>query len=98
MVAPRDVLKDENKLLTDLEKTASGNPGGQDWARFFREWRGANEELIRQSDSGFNQGLDDEIKSLEKMRNAISGETGSGAKFWLDMLTLDIESAKSLKL
>ena len=29
MVASRDVLKDENKLLVDLEKTASGSPAGE---------------------------------------------------------------------
>jgi hypothetical protein len=94
----RDVLKDENKLLVDLEKTASSNPVGQDWARFFREWRGTVDALIRQSDSGLNQGLDDEIKRLEKMRNSIAGDSSAGTKFWVDMLNLDIEGAEALKL
>jgi hypothetical protein len=98
MVASRDVLKDENKLLVDLEKTASGSPLGRDWARYFREWRDGNEDLIPQSDSAFNQELADEIKRLEKMRNSLAGESSAGAKFWIDMLNLDIENAKQLKL
>jgi hypothetical protein len=55
MIASRDFLKDENKLLVNLEKTASGSPAGQSWVRYFREWREGNEGLIRQSDSAFNQ-------------------------------------------
>ena len=87
MVASRDVLKDENKLLVDLEKTASGSPAGRDWARHFREWRDGNEDLIRQSDSAFNQDLADEIKRLEKMRNSLAGDSSAGTKFWVDMLS-----------
>jgi hypothetical protein len=98
MVAPRDVLKEENKLLVNLEKTASTNPVGRDWARYFREWREGNDDLIGKPDSAFNQELEDEIKRLEKMRNSLTGDSSAGARFWIDMLNLDIEGAKKLKL
>ena len=42
MVASRDILKDENKLLTNLEKLAASDPSGGDWVAFFSDWRSAN--------------------------------------------------------
>jgi hypothetical protein len=98
MVASRDILKGENKLLVDLENLASSRPGGEDWANFFSQWRGINENLIGLSDSNLNQALDDEIKRLEKMRNAIAGDSTAGGQFWTDMLNLDIEGARALKV
>jgi len=98
MAASRDFLKDENKLLATLEQTASGSPAGRDWARYFREWREGNEELIGKSDSAFNQDLADEIKRLETMRNSLAGDSSDGTKFWVNMLNLDIENAKQLKI
>ena len=92
----REVLKEENKLLVDLEKTAASNPVGQDWARYFREWRDINDDLIRKPDSAFKQELTDETKRLEKMRNALTGDSSAGAKFYEGMLNLDIETAKKL--
>ena len=82
MAASRDFLKDENKLLATLEQTASGSSAGRDWARYFREWREGNEELIGKSDLAFNQDLADEIKRLETMRNSLAGDSSDGAKFW----------------
>ena len=67
MAASRHILKDENKLLATREQTASGSPAGRDWARYFREWREGNEELIGKSDSAFNQDLADEIKRENPM-------------------------------
>ncbi len=98
MAASRDFLTDENKLLATLEKTASDSSAGRDWARYFREWREGNEELIGRSDSAFNQDLADEIKRLETMRNSLVGDNSDGAKFWVNMLNLDIENAKQLKI
>ena len=98
MVAPRDVLTEENKLLIDLEKAASSSTAGRDWARYFGEWRAGNDDLISKPDSAFNQELEDEIKRLEKMRDSLKGDSSAGAKFWIDMLSLDIEGAKKLKI
>ena len=98
MVASRDILKDENKLLTNLEKLAASDPSGGDWVAFFSDWRSVNDKLIAQSDSGLNKELDDEVKRLEKMRNAIAGDNSTGGQFWTNMLNLDIEAAKALKI
>jgi hypothetical protein len=42
--------------------------------------------------------LEDEVKRLEKMRNAIAGDNSTGGQFWMNMLNLDIEAAKALKI
>src|SRR5690348_2214625 len=99
MVASRDVLDQENKLLVDLENVASNKSGGEDWKAFFSEWRRINEGLINESsDANFNKRLDEEIKRLQKMRNAISGDRSAGGQFWRQMLFLDITAAKALKI
>jgi len=99
MVASRDVLDQENKLLVDLENVASSKSGGEHWKAFFSEWRRINEDLINQSsDANFNKKLDEEIERLQKMRNAISGDSSDGGQFWTEMLSLDITAAKALKI
>lgn len=97
-MASRDELTEENRLLDDLEKRANTSPAGPGWAQYFSKWRGLNVDLIKLSDPAFNQELDNEIARLEKMRGSLAGDSSHGAKFWVDMLNLDIANANTLKI
>lgn len=87
MVAPnaRDVLKKENELLDELTKRAAmfaNKATGLEadiysaWQQSFRRYRESNDELIGANDSDFEQGLGEEIKILESLRNSITGHSG----------------------
>ena len=60
----------------------------------FRGWQASNEKLIASDDTAFAKELNAEIKRLETMRDAISGD--SGAKFWKDALNADIANSREL--
>jgi hypothetical protein len=86
MVAPnaRDVLKKENELLDELTKRAAmfaNKATGLEadiynaWQQSFRRYRESNDELIGANDSDFEQGLAEEIKILESLRNSITGDS-----------------------
>ena len=100
----REVLKKENELLNELAQKASAfakNSAGAEadllnaWERYFRRHREINDELIRKSDSAFDQELNEEIKRLGRMRDANAGgspvENNSRAS-----RSEDIEIAKKL--
>jgi hypothetical protein len=87
----REVLKEENKLLSELGQRAAGSG----WADFFRGWRENNEKLIAMDDSAMAKELNEEVKRLESMRSAITGDS-AGAKYWRDSLSADIANSKEL--
>jgi hypothetical protein len=92
----KDVLKKENELLSDLQQRASASASvGEGWAQFFKGWRAANDRLIAMADSAFEQEVNAEIKRLESMRNAITGDS-PGATFWKESLGFDIDNSKEL--
>ena len=90
----REMLKKENELLGELAQRASASSVGSGWADFFRGWQASNEKLIASDDTAFAKELNAEIKRLETMRDAISGD--SGAKFWKDALNADIANSREL--
>ena len=47
------------------------------------------------TDAAFDQALKEEINLLEGMRNSISGDS-AGAKYWKDLLGVDIQNTKQL--
>jgi hypothetical protein len=78
----REVLKKENELLNELAQktsTMAKNSSGAEadvlnaWERYFRRHREINDDLIKKTDSAFDQELNDEIARLERMRDANSG-------------------------
>jgi hypothetical protein len=106
MVAPnaREVLKKENELLDDLSqraemfaKKATGLEADiyNAWEQDFRRRRESNDELISTSDSDFDQGLTEEIKILESLRNSITGNSVV-AENWREDLDEDIALSNKL--
>lgn len=91
----REVLKKENELLSELAQKASASSVGSGWADFFRGWRENNEKLIAMDESAFAKELNEEVKRLESMRSAITGDSAS-AKYWRDSLSTDIANSKEL--
>lgn len=91
----REVLKKENELLNELAQRAAASSVGSGWADFIRGWRENNEKLIAMDDSAFAKELNEEIKRLESMRSAITGDS-PGAKYWKDSLSTDIANSKEL--
>jgi hypothetical protein len=103
MADSRQALADESALL-DAWANAVTQMGGNNqetasrWSVYFSRWSQLNADLAGLSDADFNQELDKEVARLEKMRNALAGDNSKGAKFWVDMLNLDIAGAKELKI
>jgi hypothetical protein len=106
MVAPkaRDVLKKENELLDELVQTASAfaqKAGGAEadvlkaWVRELRGHREANDDLLGRDDAGFDRELNKEIRVLEGMRAAITGN-GDIEEYWRSNIGDDIEISKKL--
>lgn len=91
----REVLSAENELLNELAQRAAASSEGSGWADFIRGWRENNEKLIAMDDSAFVKELNEEIKRLESMRSAITGDS-PGAKYWKDSLSSDIANSKEL--
>ena len=100
----RAVLKKENELLDDLVQRASAfaqGAGGAEadvlnaWVRELRGHREANDDLIGRDDAGFDRELNKEIKVLEGMRAAITGD-GDIEKYWRDNIGDDIAISKKL--
>lgn len=91
----REVLKKENELLSELAQKASASSAGSGWVDFFRGWRENNEKLIAMDESAFAKELNEEVKRLESMRSAITGDS-AGAKYWRDSLSTDIANSKEL--
>jgi hypothetical protein len=61
----------------------------------FRRRRESNEELIGANDSDFEQGLTEEIKILESLRNSITGDSVV-ADNWREDLDEDIALSKKM--
>ena len=61
----------------------------------FRRRRESNEELIGANDSDFEQGLTEEIKILESLRNSITGDSVV-ADNWREDLDEDITLSKKM--
>ena len=104
MVAPnaRDFLKKENELLDELANRAAAfanKATGLEadiynaWQQDFRRRRESNEELIGANDSDFEQGLTEEIKILESLRNSITRDSVF-ADNWREDLDEDIALSK----
>ena len=77
----REVLKKENELLSELAQKAAASSVGSGWVDFMRGWRENNEKLIAMDDLAFAKESNEEIKRLESMRSAITGDS-PGAKYW----------------
>jgi len=101
MADSRQVLAEESAILASWANSVS-QMGNQDiagrWSEYFSRWSQLNANLAGLSDAEFNQELDREVARLEKMRNALAGDNSEGAKFWVDMLSLDIAGAQELKI
>lgn len=100
----REALKKENALLDDLAQRASAlakNAVGVEadiinaWVREFNGRRESNDDLIGKNDAAFDQGLKEEVKLLESLRNSISG-SGDIAEYWRADIGDDIALSKKL--
>ena len=92
----RKTLEDENKLLAELEQTASGNTAGARWSSYFSGWRKYNNDLLGKSEADFDRGVNDEVKRLQKMRDSLAGDNSTSANFYRDAISSDIQSTEDL--
>lgn len=97
MPTPQETLQNEAQLLNSWI-TQAESAGFGEWSEYFRRWGEINLELAELPGNELNTELDNEVARLTKMRNALAGDTSDGAKFWVDMLNLDIASANALKV
>ncbi|MGA9813894.1 MAG: hypothetical protein WBQ64_14005 [Terriglobales bacterium] len=93
----RKALEDENKLLTELERMASGNTAGARWSSYFSGWRNCNDDLLGKSDADFDRGVNDEVSRLKRMRDALAGDNSTAANFYRDAFSDDIQSTEDLR-
>ena len=100
----RAVLKKENEMLDNLVQTASAfaqNAAGTEaevfnaWVRELQGHRDANNDLIGRTDAEFDHELNTEIKILEAMRAAITGNRDID-EYWKGNIGDDIAISKKL--
>jgi hypothetical protein len=100
----RAILKKENELLDNLLQTATAfaqNASGTEadvfnaWVRELQGHRDANTGFIGLADAEFDRELNEEIKILEGMRTAITGNRDIDA-YWKDNIGDDIAISKKL--
>jgi hypothetical protein len=99
----RAILKKENELLDNLlpatafAQNASGTEADvfNAWVRELQGHRDANTGFIGLADAEFDRELNEEIKILEGMRTAITGNRDIDA-YWKDNIGDDIAISKKL--
>jgi uncharacterized protein with von Willebrand factor type A (vWA) domain len=100
----RAMLKKENEMLDNLVQTASAfaqKASGTEadvfnaWVQELQGHRDANSDLIGMTDAEFDRELNEEIKVLEGMRAAITGNRDVDA-YWKGNIGDDIAISKKL--